>query len=393
MSEASPFRRRTVAILVAVGLVAMLGFLLTATYGDRFDKPRGNIPSPTSRYATGFHALFKLIDQSGGDPRLSPGIYDRGEGLLILLPNLRTQPGELREAMGLHEGPKLVILPKWLASPQKLRRDREERYGEVPPAKIRELVGVLTRVDPHQEEAGTVLRYPSGLALKPFRTSEAIQAIAGDELVALIEAPDGAAVLAEVKGTNTYVLADPDLLNNFGLASRQNAQAAVALLAALDPDHTGEVAFDTMLPYGAGGRNMGQLLFEPPFAGVTIALLAAALLAGIATFSRFGPPRREPRALAFGKRALIENIVSLARRAGRTREGGGAFADAIRDWAARRLALPRTVQGEALDAQLDTLRTTLPYSAIAQQLREANSEADLLQAAQQLDDWRKEVKA
>jgi hypothetical protein len=126
---------------------------------------------------------------------------------------------------------------------------------------------------------------------------------------------------------------------------------------------------------------------------VTIALLAAALLAGIATFSRFGPPRREPRALAFGKRALIENIVSLARRAGRTREGGGAFADAIRDWAARRLALPRTVQGEALDAQLDTLRTTLPYSAIAQQLREANSEADLLQAAQQLDDWRKEVKA
>ncbi|ODP39417.1 hypothetical protein [Sphingomonas turrisvirgatae] len=393
MSEASPFRRRTVLILIGVGLVAMLGFLLTATYGDRFDRPRSNAPSPTSRYATGFQALFQLIEQAAGSAWLSGDSEDRGEGLLVLLPNLRTQPDELRAAMGGHEGPTLVVLPKWLTAPQRLRRDREDRHGMVPPAAIQRLMSALTQVEPHQEDGSTRLRYPSGLALKPFATSEPIQAIAGKDLVGLIEAPDGAAVLAEIKGTNVYVLADPDLLNNVGLASGQNAQAAIALLRALDPDHPGEVAFDIMLPHGAGGRNMGQLLFEPPFVGVTIALLAAALLAGVATFSRFGPPRREPRALAFGKRALIENIVSLARRAGRTREGGGAFADAVRDWAARRLALPRTLQGEALDAHLDTLHTATPYAATAQKVRDANSEPDLLRAAQQLDDWRKEVKA
>lgn len=393
MNQASPFRRRTVLILIAVGLVAALGFLLTATYGDRFDRPRGTVPSPTSRYATGFNALYQLIEKSGGDPWISRDTDERGEGVLVLMPNLRTQPGDLRAAMAVHEGPKLVILPKWLTAPAKLNRDREERHGEVPPAAIKRLMSALAEVEPHEEDAKTQLRYPSGLALKPFRTTEALQAIAGKELVGLIEAPDGAAVLAEVKGTGTYVLADPDLLNNLGMASLQNAQAAIALLAALDPDHPGDVAFDTMLPYGAGGRNMGQLLFEPPFAGVTIALLAAALLAGIAAFTRFGPPRREPRALSFGKRALIENIVSLARRAGRTRGGGVAFADAMRDWAARRLALPRTLQGEALDAHLDTLSTTIPYSAAAQQVREANTEPDLLRAAQQLDDWRKEVKA
>jgi hypothetical protein len=151
--------------------------------------------------------------------------------------------------------------------------------------------------------------------------------------------------------------------------------------------------FDTMLPYGSGGRNLLQLAFEPPFAGVSIALLIAALLAGVATLVRFGPVRREQRAVPFGKAALIDNIVSLARRARRTREGGDAYADAIRDWAARRLALPRTLQGDALDAQLDAIPTTTSYATVTEQVRDAKTETELLHAAQALDDWRKELKA
>jgi hypothetical protein len=393
MSAASPFRRRTVLILIGVGLAAMLGFLLTATYGDRVDRQRGNTPSPTSRYATGFQALYQLAQRSGGTPALRRSRDEGGDGLLVLTPNARTQPSELTEAMAGHDGPKLVILPKWSTLPQERRPSREERVGTVPGTAIRRLLGGLTRVTPHHEAETARLRYPSGLPLVPFRTAGIITAIEGEQLVPLIEAPDGASVLAEVKGTNTYLLADPDLLNNLGLAHRQNARAAIALLAALDPDRPGEILFDTMLPYGAAGRNIGQLMFEPPFAGVTIALLAAALLAGIATFNRFGPPRREPRALPFGKRALIENIVSLARNAGRTREGGATYADAMRDWAARRLALPRSLQGEALDAQLDGVPTGTPYAASIAQLRAARTEAELLHAARQLDDWRKEVKA
>lgn len=393
MSAGSPFRTRTVLVLIAVGLVAMLGFLLTATYGDRVEQQRGNTPSPTSRYATGFSALYQLVERSGGRPALGRATERPGDGLLILTPNFRTQPAELLDAMKGHGGPKLIVLPKWLTAPQRLRPAREERFAMMPAAPLANLLGALARVQPHQEDAGAVLRYPSGLALKPFATAETIQAISGEKLVALIEAPDGASILAEVKGANSYILADPDLLNNLGLARRENAHAAIALLAALDPDTPGQITFDTMLPYGAGGRNIGQLMFEPPFAGVSIALLAAALLAGIASFSRFGPARREPRALAFGKRALIENIVSLARRAGRTREGGPAYAEAIRHWAARRLAVPRDVQGEALDAQLDALPTTTRYAAAIAALHAARTETDLLRAARQLDDWRKEVKA
>jgi len=393
VSAASPFARRTVLILIAVGFVAMLGFLLTATYGGRIDRQRGNTPSAASRLATGFQALYRLVERSGGAPSIARGIDTPTERLLVLLPNIRTQPSELTEAMAGHEGPKLIILPKWITAPQQNRPSREERVGRVPPVALVRLLAPLAKVAPHGEDAGARLRYPSGLALSRFSVAEPIQALAGERLVPLIEAPDGASILAEVKGANAYILADPDLINNHGLARVRNARAAIALLAALGPDAPGEMTFDTMLPYGAGGRHIGQLMFEPPFAGVTIALLAAALLAGIATFNRFGPPRREARAVPFGKAALIDNIVSLTRRAGRMAEGGGAYAGAMREETARRLALPRALQGEALDAHLDALPATTRYAAATDAARRARTETELLHAAQQLDDWRKEVKA
>jgi len=392
----SPFRTRTVLLLIAAGLVLMLGFLLVNGYGDLIDRKRGNTPSATSRFATGFHGLSDLIEKSGGTVTLSGDAATRPDrGLMILTPNFRTKPAELeaalKEAAG-ESAPALIVLPKWATRPQKLRPTREERITDVPSGMLVEMLAPVTKVSVRRVEKVKLL-YPTSLNLRPFKTPEVVQSINGDKIYPLITASNGDAVLAEVPGKHIYILADPDLLNNLGLAERQNAFAAIALLAALDPDNPGTIVFDTMLPYGAGGRNLIQLMFEPPFLGVTIALLAAALLAGIATWARFGPPRREPRAVAFGKRALIENIVSLARRAQRVREGGGAYADTVRDWAARRLALPRTLQGEALDAHLDALRTDTPYAATADRVRNAKTEAELLHAAQKLDDWRKEVKA
>lgn len=392
----SPFRARTVLLLIAAGVMLMLGFLLVSGYGGLIDRQRGNAPSPTSRFATGFRALNDLIEQSGGTIQLSGDADARpARGLLIITPNLQTKPAEIQAALqnaADETAPVLIILPKWATAPKRLQPNREERLSAISAPTLTRMLAPVTAVTVRHHRKAR-LTYPTSLDLRPFRVSETVQSLHGDKIYSLIAAPDGSAVLGEVPGKHIYILADPDLLNNYGLAQRQNAQAAIALLAALDPDNPGTIVFDTMLPYGAGGRNLVQLMFEPPFLGVTLALFAAALLAGIATWARFGPPRREPRALDFGKRALIENIVGLARRAGRTHEGGGAYADAIRDWAARRLALPRALQGETLDAHLDALPTQTPYAASAERLRAAKTEAELLHAAQKLDDWRKEVKA
>lgn len=393
-SSTSPFRTRTVLILVAAGFILALGFLLVSAYGDRFDRQRGNVPSPSSRFATGFYGLTKLVELAGGTVTLGSAPSQRPrEGVLILTPNIGTSSDEIRRAMGVHNGPILVILPKWVAAPIKDRPNREQRLTTVPPERLIAMLAQTVDIAPHTEKSGTRLRYSAELKLPPFRIDDEIRAVESYRLVPLIVAPDGASVLSRLGASGTYILADPDLLNNHGLTHRQNARAALALLAALNPDAPGTVIFDTMLPYGSGGRNLLQLAFEPPFAGVSIALLIAALLAGVATLARFGPVRRERRAVAFGKTALIDNIVSLARRARRTREGGSAYADAIRDWAARRLALPRTLQGDALDAQLDAIPTTTSYTAATERVRAATTDTELLHAAQALDDWRKELKA
>lgn len=394
--NATPFRTRTVLILVAAGFIFALGFLLVSAYGDRIDRQRGNIPSPASRFATGFYGLSKLVELAGGTVTLSSDPAARpARGTLILTPNAGTTQAEMEAAIGNAaeaDAPVLIILPKWLAAPQRGQPRREQRVALLPAERIAALLAPLAEASVEREKPGPLIVRTS-LPIPDFRPPESLQSLRGDKLFPLLAAPDGGAVLAEIPGKHIFILSDPDLLNNHGLSHRANARAALAMLAALDAQAPGTVIFDTMLPYGSGGRNLLQLAFEPPFAGVSIALLIAALLAGIATLVRFGPVRREQRAVPFGKAALIDNIVSLARRARRTREGGGAYADAIRDWAARRLALPRTLQGDMLDAQLDSIPTTTSYAAAVERVRAATTETELLHAAQALDDWRKEVKA
>lgn len=398
MTEASanPFRTRTVLLLVAAGLILALGFLLVSAYGDRIDRQRGNIPSSSSRFATGYYGLTRLVELAGGRVTLSSDPTARPEaGILILTPNVGTTSAELDAALAEAASetlPVLVVLPKWLAAPQKDKPKREQRIALLPADRIAALLAPLAEATVEREKPGQLVMRTS-LPIPDFVPPESLQSLRGDKLYPLIAAPNGGAVLAEIPGKHIFILSDPDLLNNHGLAHRANARAALAMLAGLDSHAPGQVVFDTMLPYGSGGRNLLQLAFEPPFAGVSIALLIAALLAGIATLVRFGPVRREARAVPFGKAALIDNIVSLARRARRTREGGPAYVDAIRDWAARRLALPRTMQGEALDAHLDAIPTTTSYGETVQRVRDAKSETELLHAAQALDDWRKEVKA
>ena len=127
--SSSPFRTRTVLLLIAAGLVLTLGFLLVSGYGDRIDRQRSNVPSPTSRFATGFHGLSTLIKKSGGTVTLADyALAEPGRGLMIFTPNPRTRGADLEAALSEaadENAPALIVLPKWGTRPQKLRPTRE----------------------------------------------------------------------------------------------------------------------------------------------------------------------------------------------------------------------------------------------------------------------------
>ena len=406
MSQSSPFAARTVVILVVGGALLLLASILMSGFGDEIARATGEAPAADRRDGAGYHAFQRLVeavqpsDYNDVDPRENAAI-------LILTPTEATRPADIKAivdkriamASALADGdaededgpplryPTLIILPKWQVEKLPLQGGWVRRTGEVDGTKLQQLVPA--EADWHVEDRSDVgLVADDYPALRSFALPDrGLNAMAGDSITPLIGARDGAAVLGQVGTSDTFVLADPDLVNNRALADERNAKAALAMLRAIDPEHDGRALFDRSLHYTRGDRNLVKLLFLPPFLGVTLALIAAAVLAGIAAAGRFGPPLREKRAVAAGKSALIDNIVALTRLAARTPLVGPRYADMMLELLSRRLLAGDAPSAERLD------RVHPGYSDIDRRLRDARTEGEALAAAKDLTAWKKETGA
>ncbi len=414
MNPSSPFAVRTVLILVIGGALLLLSAILMSGFGDDVARIVGDAPAADRKDGTGYHALRRLVDAvqpattDATDPVATPAI-------LILTPTEATRPEDVKaivdrrvamaeaamdaddeeeEADGntpyvpLPRYPTLIVLPKWEVEKIQFQTDRVRRTGPVSSATVMRFVPADAAW--HGEEIGDTgpmanAPYPG---LRPFALSGMVVAVKGATIEPMIGARDGAAVLGQVGGNDTFVLADADLINNRAMGDVRNARAALAMLRAIDPEHGGRAAFDRSLHFGAGDRNLVKLLFLPPFLGVTLALLAAAILAGFAAANRFGPVARDPVAVRPGKRALVDNIVALTRLAGRTGAAGARYADTMLETIGRRI-------GHGAGATpVERLDAVAPgYSDIDRALRDARTEGEALAAATRLHAWKKETGA
>ena len=175
----------------------------------------------------------------------------------------------------------------------------------------------------------------------------------------------------------------------------QTAQAALALIERLNSTDAEGVDFDLSVN-GIGAdtsKSLLRLAFEPPFMAMTLALVIAALLAGLHGAFRFGPVRREERAIAFGKAALVENSAGLIRQAEREAALGGAYADVVRQEVARTTGAPPWLQEGELDHYLNKLGRAdeASFSELAAELHMAGDRHRLMAAARALFAWKKEI--
>jgi hypothetical protein len=223
------------------------------------------------------------------------------------------------------------------------------------------------------------------------------QVISGAGLTPLVTLAGGGALVARIGSQPHYVVADPDLLNNHGLRTLAGAGAALALIDGLNSTDAEGIGFDlTVNHLGATQAARPSLLrtaFEPPFLAMTLALVAAALLAGLHGAVRFGQARREERAIPLGKAALVENSAGLIRLARREARLGTAYADLVRHEAARTASAPPWLAGDELDAYLDRLsKGDRPgFSALAARLAAARDRHELVAAARALFSWKKDI--
>ena len=156
-------------------------------------------------------------------------------------------------------------------------------------------------------------------------------------------------------GKDVWLLADPDVISNFGLRHPENAQLAIRLLDRLR--HDGPVVFDETVHGHAQAPSLLAVLFSFPLVLATIQVLICALLAVWAAIVRFGPRRAAPPPLAPGKDFLIANTAALLRY-------GGHHVDALRHYLsaqhrgrAPRAARPDGLSPIALTAWLERMRT------------------------------------
>lgn len=407
------FSRGGALALVAVGFALFLALIWLlasgASFGGDGDNGDGHA---AAKGLNGFAGLVRLAEAAEFDvtrSRSPAGLET--EGLLVLTPPSGTDPEEFAKLLQKREdlGPTLVILPKWSA----------QRPPPFLPSQVREKFkpGWVVLGDAYAPEWTAELPPPYGFAteleqLEPDQapdwegfdtggslpTRTIIHAAEGDLHEPLVTDTAGHWLALRVvgkQGTDFYesahwtvFVAEPDLLNNYGLADAARAEAAIALLetAAYDGD-IAEITFDMTLNGFGASENLLTLAFRPPFLAATLCLLLALVIVAWRAFKRFGAAAAEGGpGIAFGKQRLIANGAGLILRARRMHLLGAPYAALTARRLADRLGLVRA-EPHAIDAALARrLPSEESFSRRAARLEAATRPADILGAAQALDD-------
>jgi hypothetical protein len=392
---ATTFRPRTIFLVVAIGILAFMATLVLGAYAPDLRSGRNGGAHALSNAATGFSGIVQLARATGRNPLIlrNESLLNT-EDLVVLTPESGVT--DMTNVLARRATrPTLIVLPKWDTVRDPRRTGWVRSKGLRP---VWDPQRVLAPAHPLKIErnrsGGTALRTIPSHAPEEMRfiAPGPLQTVGGRGLRPVVTDPSGRAVLVQLGERPLFLLADPDLLSNRGMADRRQAAAALAMLDFLNSTGAGSVVFDVTLNGLGQTRSPLRLMFDPPFLAVTLALLAALLLAGLQALSRFGPPRRPERAIAFGKAALIDNAAALVRQARREAGLGGRYAEMIRDKAVAVFGVPARLRDHAITEYLDKLDGRSSFSALASAAERAQGREELLEAAQALHRWQGEKK-
>ena len=429
-------------VLISAGFALFIALLYLIGSGESLgdETGRGGQAHAASNGLNGYSGLVRLVEAEGFDTERSrnPGGLET-RGLLVITPGAYSDAEEIAEIIKdrTYRGPTLVILPKWqaIAPMEFLPAEIREKFkrgwvillGTQPAGWGEELPAPYTfrhkstgekvpgtgqpenTPPPPPAKPGTWrgLGLSGSLPAAPTLHAEPLSPhdvlitdSAGRKLafaVNFARASNAGArpnePIVAYSAQPVVFLAEPDIANNYGLADKTRAAAAVALVTQLaDEAETDSVTFDLTLNGFGASENLLTLAFRPPFLAATLCLIAALVIVGWRAFQRFGPAAASGGPdIAFGKRQLITNGAGLILRARRFRLLARPYALLSARRLAERLGLARP-DPEAIDAALARrLPDEEPYTRRAARLEAAHKPADILAAAKALDDLNRKL--
>jgi len=401
--SAEPIFSRRLLIGWIAGAVVVFAISLYFMGGGELGGPDSVGPSTFSRSAIGHAGIAEVLQElaipvvksrSSSLEKLSPGSV-----LVIAEPRHNGQSEDAVRAL-LQASTILLVLPKWtgLPSEQKVGWLREVVEGPAPDAQW-----ALNLVAPKGEvvrEKGALQWTTNTLRLTPAVVAPT-QLMKGDRLRPIVGAKEGMLVgeISE-RGRKIWVLADPDVIANHGLAREGNAALALALINALRGAN-GSVVFDETV-HGLVVRPVSPflLLFRFPFVVATVQGLIAVALLLWATLGRFGAPQTAPPALSAGREGLLANMAKLVEFTGHQDVVVKRYVqETVRD-VALVLHAPRELSGGGLVAWLQRVGLARAVSVdCAEVLRRAadsgtagrQSSTALVRLARDIHQWKGEI--
>jgi hypothetical protein len=323
------FSRRTLAWIVGSVAVSFVAAALLGVYGRDLERRPTPEANTFSYSALGHRALADFLRAMGLGvvSRQSPA----GGGLGPRHPLILAEPLETRRLKELRQqardlgAPLVLVLPKWAPGPP--QKDQPEWLSDVDLEPLPEIERVARAFAGKTFE---LVRSRGGLRCSPGQALSRPELSVDADPVDLLKPAPGLEPLLECPGgyliarlkaePATYLIADPDILNNQGLGRGDNARAIYDFLS-WDLGASG-VAFDETIH---GFSRSEGLLAESLRFPMVLGLLQSLLLLGFvlwAGMGRFGKPLPPAAALAAGKEILIDNTAKLL-------AGGGHAADSL----------------------------------------------------------------
>ncbi|HVI91712.1 MAG TPA: DUF4350 domain-containing protein [Dongiaceae bacterium] len=347
------FSLRQLAILIAIGALAMAGTVYLIVFGEA-DIGRTADANAFSPSAIGHAAFVEMLSRLGMPTTISrahSAEKAHGDALLVIAEPDDNDAGhqilqQMRAAQNV-----LVVLPKRAGRTDPGHPDWLKSSALLDPSAVDKL---LKDIEPAAhidriEGNRTIEMVSSGLKA----SLDDMQVIHSNAMTPVIGAGNGILLGRLSIGTATiWVLADPDLIANHGLGRGDNAAVAISIVQRALPA-SGKIIIDEVEHGFLQDTNLLRGLLHPPFVVATVAfglMIFGLFLAGA---FRFGSARKLAAGLPPGKLTLINNAAALLASGDRQRALTDRYLHVVFAELAQRLGQAKPLEDTALVAWLD----------------------------------------
>lgn len=405
-AQAGIFHSKWIIGLVAFCTLAFVFYLFLSSYTTQWGEGNDGRAHALSSSAIGYHGWVEMEKNMGVHTQLVRSPKDLNDpGLLVIMPD----KGDAEHVAGIVnarnalEFPTLIILPKHYPIPHGSHPGWMGEDALIDTNVIGRILSKLGDFKVEQVQTDVQDKWADlGAPVPLFTNQKDVQVISGGhgtddvELTPMITDAQQHILLGRL-GRGVFILTDPDLVNNLGMANPWRAYEAHRILTsiAVTKSNDGQpyVHFDLTLNGFAQGRTLIDLMLHPPFLGMSLALMVAGVLALLGGLLRFGPALHEVRAIPHGKNALVANTGEMLKQSKDAYSLGAPYADLVRDWAASRLGLSWLNSHAQTDARLDALSSkngARKFSDLAYIASNAGHNDEMIAATQALDKWKKD---